>query len=156
MDLYPALRRLAETYGIAVEFWDWQGKHVDVPAATIVKVLAALEVDVSSPEAAERAVAEHGNAAWRRMLPPSMVIREGWSPTVNVHVRHGERVSVWIELEAGGIRSSLHQHENWTPPKDLGGTLIGQATFQIPGDLPLGYHTFKAHSAGDEASMSLI
>jgi len=97
MDLYPALRRLAETYGIAVEFWDWQGKHVDVPAATIVKVLAALEVDASSPEAAERAVAEHGNAAWRRMLPPSMVIREGWSPMVNVHVQHGDGTQGWPE-----------------------------------------------------------
>ena len=121
MDLYPALRRLAEAYGIAVEFWDWQGKHVDVPAETIIKVLAALEVDASSPEAAERAVIEHGNAAWRRMLPPSMVIREGWAPTVDVHVRHGEPVSVWIDLEAGGTRSNLHQQENWAPPRDLDG-----------------------------------
>ena len=63
-------------------------------------MLAALEVDASTPEAAERAVQEHDDAAWRRMLPPSMVIREGWAPTVDVHVRHGEPVSVWIELEA--------------------------------------------------------
>ncbi len=156
MDLYPALRQLAEAYGIAVEFWDWQGKHVDVPAETIVKVLAALDVDASTPEAAERAVQERGNAAWRRMLPPSMVIREGWSPMVDVHVRHGEPVSVWIDLEAGGTRSNLHQQENWAPPRELDGRLIGQATFQIPGDLPLGYHTLKAHSAGDEAAMTLI
>ena len=156
MDLYPALRQLAEAYGIAVEFWDWQGKHVDVPAETIVKVLAALDVDAWTPDAAERAVQEHANAAWRRMLPPSMVIREGWSPMVDVHVRHGEPVSVWIDLEAGGTRSHLHQQENWSPPRDLDGRLIGQATFQIPGDLPLGYHTLKAHSAGDEAAMTLI
>ena len=90
------------------------------------------------------------------MLPPSMVIREGWAPTVDVHVRHGEPVSVWIDLEAGGTRSNLHQQENWAPPRDLDGRLIGQATFQIPGDLPLGYHTLKAHSAGEEASMALI
>ena len=65
-DLHPALRRLAAAYGIAVEFWDWQGRHVDVPAETIVKVLAALDVDASTQEAAERAVAEHDNATWRR------------------------------------------------------------------------------------------
>ena len=55
MDLHPALRQLAEAYGIATEFWDWQGRHVDVPAETIVKVLAALDVDASTPEAAEQA-----------------------------------------------------------------------------------------------------
>ena len=30
MDLNPALRQLADAYGIAVEFWDWQGRHVQV------------------------------------------------------------------------------------------------------------------------------
>ena len=44
-DLDPALRELAEAYGIAIEFWDWQGQHVEVPADTIIKVLAALDVD---------------------------------------------------------------------------------------------------------------
>ena len=63
MDLYPALRQLADAYGIATEFWDWQGQHVDVPAETIVKVLAALDVDAATPEAAERAVAEHARRA---------------------------------------------------------------------------------------------
>ena len=156
MDLHPALRHLAEAYGIAVEFWDWQGKHVEVPAETIVKVLAALDVDAATPEAAERAERELGDAQWRRLLPPSMVIREGWAPPVNVHVRHGEPVLVWIELEAGGVRSNLHQQENWAPPREVDGRLVGQATFQLPGDLPLGYHTLRAQSAGDEASMALI
>ena len=57
MDLYPALRQLADAYGIATEFWDWQLRHVDVPAETVVKVLAALDVDASTPEAAERRAA---------------------------------------------------------------------------------------------------
>ena len=138
MDQNPALRQLAQDYGIATEFWDWQGRHVDVPAETIVKVLAALDVDASTPEAAERAVRDRADAAWRRALPPSMVIREGWAPSVDVHVPHGESVSVWIELENGGTRSDLEQLENFSEPRFLDGRLIGQATFRIPGGLPWG------------------
>ena len=156
MDLNPALRQLADAYGIATEFWDWQLRHVDVPAATIVKVLAALDIDAATPEAAERAVQAHRDAPWRRMLPPSLVIREGWSPNIDVHVRHGEPVSVWIDLEGGGARSNFYQHENYSEPRHLDGTLVGRATFQIPGDLPLGYHTLRAWSSGDDASCALI
>ena len=86
----------------------------------MVKVLAALDVDASNPEAAQAAVADLEDVRWRRMLPPSLVIREGRTPTVDVHVRHGEPVSVWIELETGGTRSKLHQQENWTQPRQLG------------------------------------
>ncbi len=156
MELYPALRQLADAYGIATEFWDWQLRHVDVPAETVVKVLAALDVDAATPEAAEQALQAHHDAPWRRMLPPSLVIREGWAPSVDVHVRHGEPASVWIDLEAGGVRSSLEQLENWSEPRYLDGRWVGQATFRIPGDLPLGYHTLRAWSAGDEASAALI
>ncbi len=156
MDLYPALRQLADAYGIATEFWDWQLRHVDVPAETVVKVLAALDVDAGTPEAAERALQVHHDAPWQRMLPPALVIREGWAPPVDVHVRHGEPASVWIDLEAGGVRSNLEQLENWSEPRYLDGRWVGQATFRIPGDLPLGYHTLRAWSAGDEASTALI
>lgn len=156
MDLYPALRQLADAYGIATEFWDWQLAHVDVPGETVVKVLAALDVDASSPEAAQAAVDALDDARWRRMLPPSLVIREGWAPSIDIHVRHGEPASVWIEEENGGIRSALEQVENWSAPRELDGRLVGQATFRIPGDLPLGYHTVRAWSSGDEASMTLI
>ena len=156
MELFPALRRLAESYGIATEFWDWQGRHVQVPAATITAVLTALEVDASTPDAAENALQLREELPWRRMLPPSLVIREGWTPTIDVHVRHGEPVSVWIELENGGVRSSLTQQENFAAPRDVDGREVGRATFGVPADLPLGYHTLRAWSAGDEASMALI
>ena len=156
MDLHPALRQLAEAYGIATEFWDWQQQHVDVAADTVVKVLAALDVDASNPEAAQAAVAALEDVRWRRMLPPSLVMREGRTPTVEVHVRHGEPVSLWIDLETGGTRSELQQLDIWTEPRQLGDRLVGRASFQLPGDLPLGYHTLRAWSSGDEASMAVI
>lgn len=156
MELNPALRQLADAYGIAVEFWDWQGRHVQVPAATIVKLLAALEVDAATPQLAQDALRQLQDAPWRRLLPPSLVIRESWSPEVDVHVPHGEPVSVWVELENGGVRPNLQQLENWTPPREFDGQLVGRATFQLPGDLPLGYHTLRASTPGADASCALI
>jgi 4-alpha-glucanotransferase len=160
MDLHESLHRLAEAHRIATEFWDWQGRHVTVPDETISRVLTALGVDAGTPAAAEQALQASDNAAWTRMLPPSLVIRSGWGPTVDVHVRHGEGVDVWIDLEGGGQRSTLRQEENWSPPRLIAGPdgerLVGQATFRVPDDLPTGYHRLNAWSAGDEASCALI
>ncbi len=156
MDVHPALRRVAEAYGIATEFWDWQGRHIDVPAETIVAVLAALDIDASTPDAAEQAAREQQDAPWRRMLPPVRVVREGAEASVDVHVRHGEQVTVWVQLERGGVRSDCEQLENNTAPHELDGRLVGEATFRLPAGLPLGYHTLRASSSGEQASASLI
>ena len=155
-DLDPALLELAQAYGIATEFWDWQGRHQPVENGTIIPVLAALGVDAATPEAAQAALAEQRLKPWRRMLPPCVVARQGWQPSFNVHVPHGESVHLWIDFETGGTRHGLQQLENWTPAQHLDDRLLGQATFQLPADLPLGYHTLRARSAGQESATTLI
>ena len=47
---------------------------------------------------------------------------------------------MWIRLEDGTVRTGLRQLENNRPPYDLDGRLVGEATFELPADLPLGYH----------------
>jgi 4-alpha-glucanotransferase len=155
-DLDDALRELADAHGVATEFWDWRGRHVATPPETIVAVLRALDVDASTPQAAAAALEAHRRAPWTRMLPPCVVTRQGLSPTLRVHVTHGDPVTVWIDLENGAARHGLYQLENWTPPRDIDGRLVGEASFQVPGDLPLGYHTVRARSADQEASAPLI
>ncbi len=152
----PGLRELADAHGIATEFWDWQGVHRPVGAATVVSVLDALGVDAVGDVAVAAALAARWLAGWRRMLPPCRVIRQGWAPTVEVHVEHGNPVTVWIDLEDGGRRDDVVQVENWAPPRDVDGRLVGEASFRLPGDLPLGYHTLRAASGEDESSCPLI
>ena len=36
------VRELANAYGVATDYWDWQGRHVEVPVDTMVAVLGAL------------------------------------------------------------------------------------------------------------------
>ena len=155
-DLDTTLRELADAHGIATGFWDWQGRQREIPAATIVAVLRALDVDASSPDAAAAALEAHRRAPWTRMLPHCLVTRQGWSPSLHVHVSHGDPVAVWIDLENGEVRSGLQQLENWTPPREIDGRLVGEASFQLPGDLPLGYHAVRARSGDQEASTPLI
>jgi 4-alpha-glucanotransferase len=155
-DLDATLRELADAHGIATDFWDWRGQRRDIPAETIVAVLAALGVDASSPESASAALAAHRRAPWTRMLPHCLVTRQGRSASLPVHVQDGDQVTVWIELENGDIRDSLQQLENWTPPREFDGRLVGEASFQVPDDLPLGYHTVRARSGDQEAAAPLI
>ena len=164
--LDPALKALADAYGIATDYWDWQGRHVLVPPATVRSVLAALDVDASTPAAAVDALAAREQEPWTRMLPPCVALRSGRTARVDVHVRAGDGVEVWIDLETGGVWEHLRQLENWTPPRDVdgaypGGGPIGEASFEIPDALPLGYHTLRARStdaAGQvhEAASTLI
>ncbi|CAA9384063.1 MAG: GH77 [uncultured Propionibacteriaceae bacterium] len=156
MELDPTLRQLADAHAIATEYWDWQGNHVVVGRHTIVDVLAALGVDAATPDAAEGALAQQQRQPWTRMLPTFLATRDGRTASVWVHVPHGAQVRVWIDLEDGDTREHLHQMENWTPPRDIDGQLVGEASFEIPANLPTGYHTLRAHSGDREDSMPLV
>jgi 4-alpha-glucanotransferase len=151
-----ALGELAAAYDIATDYWDWQGQHVQVSPDTIVKVLAGLGVDASTPASAWHGLAERHREPWMRMLPAFLAVRQHRTASVWVHVTHGNPAETWIELETGGTRDQLRQLENWTPPREFEGRWVGEASFEIPDDLPLGYHTLRARSLEHEAEMPLI
>ena len=141
------LVELASRHGVATDYWDWQGQHVVVSDASIRAVLAALGIDVSSDDAVLGSLAAHDDLPWRRTLPATVVCREGWTPWVAVHVPDGVGVRVDIELEDGTVRPAT-QVEHWVPSRQVDGREVGEATFELPGDLPLGWHRLRAHVDG--------
>jgi 4-alpha-glucanotransferase len=149
------LAELAAAYGVATEFWDWQGNHVAVPATSVRAILAALGVEASGPESVRASLAESRVAPWRRMLPACVVARAGAATRFRVHVPHGEPVETWVELENGGERRDVAQQRVWVDPREVDGQLIGAATFALPADLPLGWHTVRAQTPTQEASTVL-
>jgi 4-alpha-glucanotransferase len=150
------LLELAAAHGVATQYWDWQHRHVLVPAATVVAVLAGLGIDAGTPAGIRAALADTRAKTWRRMLPPTVVVRGGLPARVPVHVVHGTQPRVWVELEDGGVRHDLRQLDVYVPPRQVGGIWIGRATFELPGDLPLGWHRLRAEVGETRASGVLV
>ena len=144
---HPSLIALADHFGIARDFWDWKGRHVDIPAETIVAVLAALDVDASTPELCDEALHRIEAERWHTVLPPCTVLEEGHGRTIEVHVVSGHDVELVVELEQGGTRQAW-QVDNFVPDREVGGQWRGEASFWIPGDLPTGYHRLVATTDG--------
>ena len=139
---------LAHAYGVMTEYVDFRGSQVQVSAETIESVLTAMGVDVDDPALA---LAERELEAWRRMVPPCLVTVQGQESTCWVHVVDGDPARLEVELEDGGWRR-LDQVDRWVEPRDVDGTPVGEATFAVPGDLPLGYHTL--HASSDDARVT--
>ena len=85
----------------STEYWDWQGRHVLVPAGTIRAVLAAFDVDAPTTTAGRRprwpsCATGRGAACCRRS---SSAGARASAQQVKVHVDDGDPVQVWVELE---------------------------------------------------------
>ena len=119
-----------------------------MPVGTIVAALGALDVDASTPEAIESARVDVAERPWRRLLPATVVMTSGTGTNLMVHVHHGDSVTVWVELDEGGDRWLLAQVDRWVEPRLIDGHLIGEATFWLPAELPIGYHTVCAEHPG--------
>ena len=142
--------------GVATDYYDWSGSRNEVPESTVAAVLAAMDIDASSEEAAQSAIERHHQQRWSQMLPPVVVLREGWTPWFWVHIPHSDSVEVWVELEDGTTRDDVPQQEWWVEPVEVDGDLIGEATFELPADLPMGWHTLHARSGSRHVTTTLI
>jgi 4-alpha-glucanotransferase len=101
-------------------------------------------------------LSEQNRQHWSRGLPPAIVTRSGAETAFWVHVTHGDPAEVFLRLEDGTVRAGLRQADNFTPPFNLGGRLVGEATFVLPADLPLGYHRVHLRSGASESDTTLI
>jgi 4-alpha-glucanotransferase len=152
----PSLVELSRRYGVATEYEDANGRHVVVPDSTLIAVLAALGVRANTEDERTAALHAHERAYWARSLPPTIIARAGSPTTFWVHVTHGDPVGLWIRLEDGTVRAGLRQLDNFTAPYDLDGRWIGEATLELPPDLPLGYHQVNLSVGAFTTSTTLI
>ena len=123
-----ALIDLADAYGVATEYTDWQGEHTTVSPESIRAILAALDVRLpeGDDEAARAALAALDDRSWRRTVPPFTLVRQGGSTRVPVHVPHRSPVEAWIELE-DGARIDARQLQIWVDPRTVDGAELGEA-----------------------------
>ena len=134
---------LARAYGVAVDYWDQAGVLRRSSDAAVAGVLRALGADPTDASTIDAGLRDREVRDWRRTLPPVVVAVGGRYAHIWVHVAHGTAVRVWIELEDGGIVEPA-QSNRWVDPREVDGHLIGEATFVVPADIPLGWHVIKA------------
>ena len=152
----PALTALADRMGVACAYHDWTGNFLTVDPSTVVAVLSALGVRAETEADCAASLAELDRRHFLRALPPTIVARSGIEHGFWVHVTHGHPAQVWIRLEDGTVRTGMRQADNFTPPFDLDGRQVGEATFVLPADLPLGYHRVHLRSGDEEFDTPLI
>ncbi|MGW0037622.1 4-alpha-glucanotransferase [Gordonia sp. NPDC003376] len=137
------LAELARRTGVATSYVGWDTDTHEVSDETLIAVLDALGVEAHDDEQIGQALAELDVAPWRAFVPPVTVVTEHDEAWFWIHVPHGNPVDVGIRTEAGVLRDA-HQLDHWWNPRDVDGTLIGRATFAVPGELGPGYHTIEA------------
>jgi 4-alpha-glucanotransferase len=145
----PELAALARAHGVATSYRDFADVEVTVPPATVVTILGRLGVDASTPERIAAARTETEEAPWRRLLPPTVVVRgDAEVREVVVHAPAGVRAALVVHTEQGGR-------------VDVGPGSAGAqrgdrvaATFRLP-DLPFGWHRLEA-TAGAESGRSVL
>ncbi|WP_415821975.1 4-alpha-glucanotransferase, partial [Mycobacterium senriense] len=155
-ELAPSLIELARRYGIATEYEDWTGRRVRVSETTLKAVLGALGVEADNEQERNVALTAKLRAHWARRLPATIVGRTGEPIRFWAHVTHGDPAEVWLQLEDGTVRGGVEQVDNFTPPFDLDGRWVGEASFLLPAHLPLGYHRVHLRSGDSETSTALI
>ncbi len=152
----PSLVELARRNGVATEYLDWTGRHATVAESTLVAVLDALGVSAATDDERAAALLSHERDYWDRPLPPTIVARAGSASAFWVHVTHGDPVGLWLRLEDGSVRTGLRQMENNRAPYDLDGRLVGEASFELPADLPMGYHQLHVQIGSADISTLVI
>lgn len=154
--LAPSLVELARRYGIATSYRDWNNRDVPVPENAVVAALAALDVPAGTEEQRAAALVAERRSHWARALPPTIVGRAGEETQFWAHVTHGADVTVWLQLEDGSERGGVRQVDNFTPPFELDGRWVGEASFALPAGLPLGYHRLRVRSGDIETGAAVI
>ncbi len=150
-----ALLQLAQALGVGTEYWDWQGQHRQVSLTTIRAVVGAMGYPARTSAEVFASLQQVNDQPWQRVLPPIVVVVEAESRWLPVHLPHGTGVSAEIELE-NGSRRALAQQDHWVEPRVLAGALMGEATFVIPVDLPLGWHQISVTTVDGLTTCPLV
>ena len=149
------LHRLAEHHHVATTFNGWDGTRREVSDQTLRRVLAALGEATETEEELAQAVADAQLKPWCRILPGAVVLREGRSRQVPVHLPAGVRAEAWIVLEDGS-RRNLEWPAVPGEELDVAGTLTGRTLVALPMDLPLGWHRIEVQAGSLSAGTVLV
>ena len=119
--------------------------QVQVPVSTVTAVLAGLGVDATHPAGRGRGA---GRAPAGTLAPGAAAVHGGAGRRAGAGLGARARTGRPRDRTCGSSRAACAATwRSWTsgsPPQDVDGVLVGEATFALPEDLPLGWHSLRA------------
>ncbi len=144
--------KLARLRGVGDAYHDYRGDLRYFTVKTKADILRAMGCAVTDPVALAAELSELEVSRWRLLLPPVATAR---GPRVgldlNIPAREFGSTLVWtVNLEDGGRRegavSSADCPELWRG--EIEGSWVTRRRFDLPADLPPGYHELQISLAG--------
>ncbi|HEY1313880.1 MAG TPA: 4-alpha-glucanotransferase [Steroidobacteraceae bacterium] len=154
------IERMARLRGIGDAYYDYRGELKYFDLETKKALLRAMGCKVDEPAILARELSEIEVARWRKFLPP---VAAAHGPRIGVDVNVAARdfgsVLTWsVRLEDGsrreGTMSTADCPEIWRG--EVEGSWITRRRFELPLDLPPGYHELTARTATSEADRCLL
>ena len=152
------LHRLARAHGVQTRYTGQDGSEQSVGDETLVRVLAALgvEVDPQGVVGLTTALEDAQDAPWRRVVPPTVAVRRGHRKTVPVHLAPDAGLTAVVRTEDGQERE-LVATAPVGQPRLVDGQERVRHDLEIPADLPLGWHRLEVVSGtGSTHTATLI
>jgi 4-alpha-glucanotransferase len=153
-DVEPALARLAAMYGVATGYLDARDQPVAVPADAVRRVLELMGVDTADPVAA---LAAAQAAPWRRLGPPSVVVKASVPTAVTLRLPAGlapEAVRCELELADGTVLAVTVGPAG--ERRELDGAQLVARPAPLPAGLPLGDHVLRVRAGELESTTQVV
>lgn len=154
------LDRLADTLGITPHYFDVWGHRRVTSDDTKRALLGAMGIAAASDREAAESLRAVEVTAWRRPLPPVLVVDEGAAMSVPVTAPaglDGARLDWTLGFEDGG-RTHAGIVFGDLPPgerRDIDGRPFVRRTLTLPSGLPCGYHDLAVAIGTDSADGGL-
>jgi len=153
--LPDGLSQLAQAYGVANEFWDWQGNHRPVSAQTVRAVLQALGVDAGDEATIKESLRATHEAPWRQLAPTVVVARQGTVPRVHLHAGTDVSFELRLTTEAGDV-TNVAVLDELRPCRSVDGADVVRFTADLQSDLPLGWHRLAVTDAAGASAATVL
>ena len=148
------LEQLRQLRAIERHYIDFRGEQRHVGDDSLRRILAAMGHSVGDDEALRHDIEQLHERGWRRVLPPVFVLRPSRSRQVWLTVLRPllEEVEWRIRLEEGGAREGTLTLSELPiiGERHIGELCYCRLGFELPGDLPLGYHELELIANGGQ------
>src|SRR5258708_9957689 len=154
------IERLARLRGIGTASVDERGELRQFSLETTIGLMRAMGCKVDGPAALALELSQLELVRWRKFLPAVAAARGGRiGIDINVTAREFGSTLVWsVRFEDGSRRdgaiSTADCPEIWRG--EVEGSWITRRRFELPIDLPSGYHELEAKVAGGTADRCLL